>query len=193
VNAAFLLVTTAWFAGDTAAAMPAPAASACCGTTCATSCDACDCGGHKLLGKLRGMFKRNDCCDTCPAPKCHAPAPKCAPTCAPAHCDSCGSSGPKLLERLRGHFHHDKGCCDGGCSTPTCCGTGATVMPKVGEPIQTPPKKMPSTNPSPKVGFDTAPPATIQANPAIEAVPNAGQVPPAVVPNVESENLRNPF
>jgi hypothetical protein len=190
VNAAFLLVTTAWFAGDTAAATPAPTTSACCGT----SRDACDCGGHKLLDKLRGAFKRNDCCDTCAAPKCHAPAPKChapapkchAPKCAPATCDSCGHGGPKLLDRLKAHFHHDKGCCDGGSSA--CCGNTAT--PSSGETIPTPPKKMP--NPS-KVGIDTEPAGTFQATPAFEAAPNAEQVPPAVVPNVESENLRNPF
>jgi hypothetical protein len=149
---------------------------------------------------LRGGFKHSSGCDTCAAPKCAPPAPKCAPkcapTCAPATCDTCGHGGPKLLDRLKAHFNRDKGCCDGGCTT-SCCGTAGpapTVTPKTGEPIPTPPKKMPSTAPPAKVGIDTIPPATIQAAPAVEAVPNnAGQVPPAVVPNVESENLRNPF
>jgi hypothetical protein len=105
---------------------------------------------------------------------------------------------------LKAGFHRNKGCCDGGCNTcgtDTCCGAGpvsTTVTPKAGEPIPVPPKKMPNpaTPPPPaKTGFNTAPPGTIQSAPAIEAVVpnNAEQTPPAVVPNVESENLRNPF
>jgi hypothetical protein len=66
------------------------------------------------------------------------------------------------------------------------------VTPKAGETIPTPPKKMP--NPGTKeVLFGNPPAAQTPATPTIENVPNTGRVPPAAVPNVESENLRNPF
>src|SRR5713101_9579260 len=62
VNAAFLLVTTAWLAG---ADQPAPAVvqadppaatSSCCGGGCGGGC------GHGFLDKFRGLFHR-DCCE----------------------------------------------------------------------------------------------------------------------------------
>jgi hypothetical protein len=218
VNAAFLLVTTAWFAGD----VPAPAPNACCGTT---SCESCEKSGPTLLERLRACFhhkKEADCCDACPAPKCPAPAPKCEPkcvttcdpcaekkshpwfkkksdcdtcapaTCAPATCDSCEKSGPSLLERLRACFHHKKeaDCCDS-CASGTCGGT--VVMPKAGEVIPVQPKKMPNPSkepPSKEVRID-APPVLAPVAPAIQAAPITGQ--PAIVPSVESETLRNPF
>ena len=90
MNAAFLLLTSAWMAGADAA--PAPAAapatvagSSCCGG-CGTSCDT-GCGRKLFTGALRarlsGLFHK-DCCDSC-APAC-PPAPCCKPACPPAPC-----------------------------------------------------------------------------------------------------------
>jgi hypothetical protein len=174
VNAAFLLVTTAWFAGDCG---PAP---------CATDC----CTKPKLCDKLHDLFKRKDCCEpckTCEAPK-PPPPPKCE-TCAPA-CDSCAK--PKLMDRLKACFHKDK-CCD----TPCDACSAPAVTPKTGEMIPTPPaKKMPSSGkePPPAKGVQLqTPPSANRFAPTIEAVPNAIQAPPAIAPSVEADNLRNPF
>src|SRR5438477_12636951 len=74
VNAAFVLVTSAWLAGQAAAPPPppakppattvAPAAPAACGSSCGTSCGGdcntcCDsCGKGGLLGRFRGLFSK---------------------------------------------------------------------------------------------------------------------------------------
>jgi hypothetical protein len=102
VNAAFIMLTSAWLAGadpapPAAPPVPVPAAPAVvatgngcggCGDACADAC----CEGHhrkKLLaglgGKLKGRKHHGDCCEAAPAPCC-APAPKpvcCAPAPAP--------------------------------------------------------------------------------------------------------------
>jgi hypothetical protein len=184
VNAAFLLVTTAWFAGDTGAPCASCAAPAC-GTACATS--SCDCSGPKLLDRLKALCQKNTC-DTCAAPKC-APPPKCAPACAPA-CDTC-SSGPKLLDRLKALCHKDKcdTCATGSCST---CGAAAepAPAPKAGEPIPAAPKKMPNPVGAESSGREVRISTPGQAAPVIEN--NAGQAPAAIAPSF-SDNLRNPF
>jgi len=193
VNAAFLLVTTAWFAGDTG--MPAPSAGACCGTPV----EACGCASKpKLFEKLCGSFKHKSSCDTCST--CAAPAPKCAPpapVCAPAPCDTCGKSGHGLLNRLKSG-HHQSTCCDS-CATSTCSSCGSApayggAEPKGAESIPSAPKKMP--NPAPPAAKQVQinnQPSIAPGSPALEIVPNVGQTPPAIVPSVETENLRNPF
>jgi hypothetical protein len=100
-----------------------------------------------------------------------------------------------LLDKLRACFHHEKACCDSCCAGGACGGT--TVIPKAGETIPTPPKKMPIPSgkepPAKDIRFDT-PPALAPVAPAIQAAPVPGQpAPPATVPSVESDNLRNPF
>jgi hypothetical protein len=154
VNAAFLLVTSAWLAGQAAPpppaqpayppahAHPAPAAPTASSACCDTGCDSCCEGG--LLARLRGWFRRrDDCCDTCgghpqPAPSYHDHGCQ----------DECGCR-PGLLDRLRGWFHRGD-CCDGGAAD--CCATAAApsahVMPRPPEQIQAPkstepPKEMP--------------------------------------------------
>lgn len=162
MNAAFLLVTTAWLAGaDAAPAAPAAApatTSACCGNPC----DSCG-GAHAWKSKFSGMFNHgcgceSSCkssCDTCHVsvfdklkarmhscndcntckPACHT---TCKPACKPAcnTCDSCGGLG-SLKARFSAKFHH-------GCDT--CCGSAAPAGTKM-EPIPAPkgdaPKKMP--------------------------------------------------
>jgi len=155
VNAAFLLVTTAWLGADAAPAAkaapapaPAPVAAGCCD----------DCGRQSCLDKLRSKFSRHGCgceksCDTCGGGlldkfkgKFHH---ECGCETSHAHackdsCDSCG--GLRAWgERMKGKFHH-RGCDNcGGCD-----GCGSAVPPPPGgraEPIPAPkpgaPKKMP--------------------------------------------------
>jgi hypothetical protein len=79
VNAAFLLVTTAWLAGaDQAPPKPAPAPAPApavvgapgsygyadgCNSGCNNDCGGC---GHSCFGKLKGLFHRGgDCCNDC--------------------------------------------------------------------------------------------------------------------------------
>jgi hypothetical protein len=210
VNAAFLLVTTALMTGQPPAKIaPAPAhgphatvAPAACGPSC---CDDNCCRerfGARLRERLRGLFSRDDCCETA----CHA-APVChpAPVCCDDHhgrrdrcrkhfrrhdrCedDCCDNGG--LLSRLRGLFRRNNDCCD-----TSCCGSvggPGHPVPRVGEPIPAP-KKMPkgSTSIEPngrEVRIITPPSANPIANPA-----PALETAPAVVPNLDTEN-RNPF
>ena len=72
MNAAFLLLTTAWLAGadapaGTAPAPAAPTAGYCgggCGSCCNTCCDCC-CEKESCLQKLMKRFHHKDCCDCC--------------------------------------------------------------------------------------------------------------------------------
>jgi hypothetical protein len=71
VNAAFLLVATAFVTGsDPVQAAPAPAAPAIvanggCGCNTCNTCDSCG-EGKRLFGGFRGLFSRKDCgCDSC--------------------------------------------------------------------------------------------------------------------------------
>src|SRR5436853_2424793 len=78
VNAAYLLLTSAWLAGaDAAPAAPAPAAStpvvasgSCCGNSggCSSCADSCGCEKVKFWDKWKGKFHKSDC--------------GCQPTCA---------------------------------------------------------------------------------------------------------------
>jgi len=153
VNAAYLMLTTAWLAGQTpapvagqpapapVAAMPAPVVSTSMGGcsgggcgSCATDC--CDTG--RKAGLLSRLFhhKSNDCgCAPAPAPCCSAPivhkaAPCCtpAPVCAPAPSCGCGceEKKPGLFARLHALCHKEKGCgCEAPCGTSCGCGGGA--------------------------------------------------------------------
>lgn len=160
MNAAILLVTSAWLAGQDAPppaakpappppahAAPAPAAPSAC---CDSGCDSC-CESGGFFARLRGWFHRHDdCCDTCDTGGHHA-APPPPP---PAHKESCAAScgddccGGGFLARLRGWFHRHDSCDE--CATD-CCGTAAAPTgppPRPPEPIQAPkstepPKAMP--------------------------------------------------
>jgi len=72
VNAAFLLVATAFVAGsDPVQAAPAPIAapivSSGCGCSSGDACNTCNtCEGKHRFGGFRGLFAKNDCgCDSC--------------------------------------------------------------------------------------------------------------------------------
>ena len=175
MNAAFLLVTTAWFAGQTAAPPPPPYAGP--APVVNGSYDSCcDSGGHGhrgggggFLSGMRGRFghNRNNCgcdggttrmhghrgssCDSGCAPAAPAASNTCDSGCGGGHH---GRSGGGFLSGMRGRFGHNRNnCgCDGGCDSG--CGSSAAGMPApvgpVGpgaEPIPVQPKKMPATAP----------------------------------------------
>ena len=97
MNAAFLLLTTAWVAGADAAPAAAPA------VTSTSACNSTCCDKPSLLDKLRAKFAK-DCCD---APKCEAPkVVKCEKKADP--CDPCKVS---ILDKLRAKLHKND-CCD---------------------------------------------------------------------------------
>jgi hypothetical protein len=169
VNAAFLLVTSAWLAGgDTppappttppaappaAQVAPAPAPGYGCGGGCGSTCGG-DSDRPGLLDRLRGRFHREDCgcapaCNTC-APAHHAPA-----------CNEC--ERPSFFERLRAK-HESSGSCgstcdecggggflgklrgrfhrggDCGCDSGAGCGCGGPGYGGYGAPIGAPPGK----------------------------------------------------
>jgi hypothetical protein len=156
VNAAFLLVTTAWFAGADPApathAAPAgsvasaPVAGGCYGgATCNDGCGCCDCCCKpSLLQRLRARKCCNscDCCNTCATPCCNT---NCCDNVS-GHCGSCCDCccKPSLLQRLRARKCCCDSCCDGcgynGCGSSV-GGAGAppATMPSA-EPIKVLPK-----------------------------------------------------
>jgi hypothetical protein len=144
VNAAFLLVTSAWFAGQTPAPAPvapplghAPAvvstASGCNSGSCGSACDSCCDSGGGFFSRFKGMFHRNKCdsCDSCGGGHTwggRLGGHRSCDTCNTNTCDSgCGHSLFGGGGRLRGLFHRNKSdccdTCDGGCGTG--CGAGA--------------------------------------------------------------------
>jgi len=135
VNAAFLLVTSAWLAGgDAAAAAPvaataAPIVSSAPCSSCGSSssyggCSSCDsgCGCEKegFFAKLRAKFARGgDCgCEKAPTCGCAAAAP------------ACGCEKEGFFSRLKGHMHWGSSECGCGCAAPapvaTSCGCAST-------------------------------------------------------------------
>jgi hypothetical protein len=157
VNAAFLLVTTAWVAGAEAPAdqkqaappaqtAPAPVYSVGAGCSGCGGCDSCGCGcGYEsegLFSKLKGLFHRGggDCGCGCESHTSHfggfghhksdCGCASCGSSCDA--CDSCGGHGGGFRERLRGLFHRggDCGCgCDTGCGGCGGCGGVLTPIP----------------------------------------------------------------
>jgi hypothetical protein len=154
VNAAVLMLTSAWMVGaDPAPApgSPAPfsAGPACTGGGCSPACDSCAKPG--LFSRLRAGLHRSSCgCESAPA--CGA-CNTCARvglwaklkdrfshknscgTCNTCGGDTCGRTG--MLTRLRERFSHKNSC--GTCST---CASGAIVPEVVPDP-KDPKKEMP--------------------------------------------------
>jgi hypothetical protein len=176
VNAAFLMLTTAWLAGADAAptppAPPAPVVSAPigggCGGGCGCATDAC-CEKPKLLDRIKAKFHKNDCGCGCEAPTCCAPKPVCCPApkpvccpapkpvcCAPAPtcCHAaptcgCGCEEPrvKLLDKIKAKFHKNE-CCESSCGCGG-CGCGGAIS--TGAPAEAiPTKPAPGGAPMPK-------------------------------------------
>ncbi len=223
MNAAFLLMTSALVvgqAGGGTAKTPAPppvttapvVSSGCgaggCGSCCQDTCG-CESFGHRLRDRLRGLFNRNSCCDTCStcAPACQTHARSCdtCDSCAPrawtwqrrchescntctSSCntcnDSCGCRTHSFLDRFRRNS-----CCET-CNTCNSCGGAAPVATPPGkvEPIA-PPKKMPEPpktgdkKPGQALGVPNPIPA-IPTAPTVELTPAPSAVP---VPRVEGD------
>jgi hypothetical protein len=173
VNAAFLLMTTAWIAGADAAAPTAPPAKpaaapvysvgtgGCAGGGC-TGCDACGCESEGFFSKLKARFHHgSDCgCDSgCGSEgvfskmkgHTHKSDCGCDSGCGGcgSPCDSGGHSGGGLREKLRGLFNKH-GSSDCGCDCGGCTSGYGTPVPHGGmkpEPLGTPKeelKKLPS-------------------------------------------------
>ena len=198
MNAAFLLVTTAWFAGADAAPTKPPekiespkgnAAPAlvtadggyggggCGGCECDSGCDDC---GHGWKHRLRGLFHRNKGCDCgCEAATCCDSAPSCAPaTCGCDTCDTCCHK-EHFFHRLKARFHRSCGCCDtcDSCGGGTYDGAAPVIAPPKAEGM---PKTEKIANPLPKGN-----------EPPLKSV-NLDSA-PTVVPNVTVEAEKSPF
>jgi hypothetical protein len=221
VNAAFLLVTTAWLTGaDPAPApamTPAPAMAApapvvvgggnSCGSCGTSSCDSgCGCGRHHF----RGLFARHHgCgCDTCaaPAPTCCAPAPAPAPApCCAAPAPTCESGcgcGHRHGGLLSGLCRHHRGCgCETACnSCGGCdgCGTASGAPPAVMPgPAPAPGAERVPPPGTPAKKMPAAPKTTQNYTPETAPVPvstPAFQNAPAIVPNVPADaDRKEPF
>lgn len=212
MNAAILLVASAWMTGQAPEVIiqvqhHGPAASSC-GNSCGSSC--CDDAGvgHRLRGRLQGLFQRDSCCEPqcAPANQCcesrghrfsfsfgHRRNNDCCEPACPTTCDPC-CGGPNLLERIRSRFHRDRGCCEDAC----CGGTstmGGGAAPSA-EPLKDQPKKMPSKDGAKEVRIIT-PPNQAPIAPAIQNAPvinnTTPAVAPAVTPRIIESGVRNPF
>jgi hypothetical protein len=112
VNAAYLVLTTAWLAGDAPAApAPPPAAPVVsapagggCGGGCGSAVDnCCDSGRQGFCARLKAKFHRSNDCG------CEQAAPTCAPVkqhCAPAPAPTCCEAP------ARKHHHHKRDNCN---------------------------------------------------------------------------------
>jgi hypothetical protein len=193
-------------AGDKKTPAPVPAAPVAAASSC---CDPCgsDGWGHRMRGRLGGLFNRNNC-DSCQPTTCNDHGhghrndcckpkfwnwqPACRESChaAPTCTDSCCGSSHGLLTKLRDRFSRND-CCDGGCN-----GAVTTVPAKAGEKIDAP-KKMPDSPPPKKVNTEVqlnTPPAPVATPTRIQGIPTAPavEVTPIPVPRVEGDR-RDPF
>jgi hypothetical protein len=177
VNAAFLLVTTAWFAG----ADPAPAATAapaaplggavssapmggmgtggCCGAAAYGSGFADGCGCCQPCCKM-GFLARHrakKCCNSCECCNTCCETSGCGGGCGANTSCGCGTCcetcccKPSLCQRLKCRCHRNKCCCDG--LNDGCCGGGCGAG--VGG-VGAPPAVMPSAEPIKTLPKDTS-------------------------------------
>jgi hypothetical protein len=123
VNAAFLLVATAFVTGsDPVQAAPAPVAapivSGC--SSCDTGCNSCE--GKKLFGGFRGLFSRtSDCgCDTCGSKKLFSGLG--------SGCGCGGGFSLGLKERFASFGHSSCNTCNE-CAKEKSCGCGIMESP----------------------------------------------------------------
>jgi hypothetical protein len=161
-----------------------------CGSCCEASC--CDEGGrgHRLLARLRALFRRSDCCDSgCDSCGGHswARARQWGGSCGcDTGCSSCDEGcGHRLFGRLRGLFNRGGDCCasdcGGGCGGGGCGGCGSTSgVPAHGAPYGAPAYGAPLTKPAEQ----------IMTKPG-EAKPMPS-TPPASAPGAEKKSELNP-
>jgi hypothetical protein len=154
VNAAYLMLTTAWLAG----ADPAPAAVAAppvagpvvsapigggCGGGCNSGCgcaaETSCCERESKWAKIKAKFKKHSGCgceESCAAPVQHTCCPAPAPTCCQAApvSSGCGceeSKGKQLWGKLKGKFKKHGGDCGcesscNSCGSSSGCGCGGS-------------------------------------------------------------------
>ena len=185
MNAAILLMGSAWMAGADGAPPAGPAqhappavvnTGAGCGGGCGPSChvDYCDtCGKSGLFSRMKGRWGKkchDDCYTPCCPPPCHPCPPPCPPPChpcpPPCHDTCCDHGKQGLFSRMKGRW--GKKCHDDCCPTP-CCGTagygGAPGIAPVGPVPPTGgdlPKEMPKGPPiTPKQGSFIVPPTPV--------------------------------
>jgi hypothetical protein len=174
VNAAFVLVTAAWLAGQNAPpeatkpaapttgsaaapakiapAYPGPAAAGYHGCGCSSCCDDC-CDKPSWRDRMRGWFHRDSCCDECDSCGGHGHAWGGHHDCGCASsCNDCCEK-PSLRDRMRGWFHRDS-CCDE-CSGCSSCGAAPAVAAPghaAPEQLKTAPSPLPKGTTEPKKG-----------------------------------------
>ncbi|MCE9530903.1 MAG: hypothetical protein K8T89_07245 [Planctomycetes bacterium] len=146
MNAALLMLTSAWMAGaDHHAPTAAPAVvstgSSCATGGCATAtCDDPCAKKHGLFDRLKGRFAKGCGCEAAPAcapaPVCKVEAPKCNTCNAAPACDSCGSPG--LWSKFKARFSKHGA---SSCNTCDSCASGAPVTTGTSNPEVIPPPK----------------------------------------------------
>jgi len=200
VNAALLLMTSAWMAGADAAPQavaPAPAVIVAGCTDCAAPVAECNgCGKAGLLDRLKAKFKSVgghkskgcETCETCTAP----PAPAPAPCAVPAPCDTCadpcGGHKAGFLDKLKAKLgglggHKSKGCdtCETSVAATSGCATPGAPATAPAAPADAP-KEMPKPA--------TPKPATPKTTSIILPIPTAPVTP---VSGPRLSGTTNPF
>ena len=213
MNAAFLLVTSAWLAGadpaPPAKPIPAPVASpapalapapayasgSCSSGGCDTCGDACSsgCGKHSFFSRLKGHGHKKGCgceevssCSTCAAP---------APVATTSCCSSCDTCGDPCARKhggfLKGLFakHGHKGC---GCETAACDSCGATTSAPAAWPAAPAPlapgkpagEPLPAPKDLPSKKMPSG--ASLNGAPSLDITPAASKI-------TETETNKNPF
>ena len=203
MNAAFLLVATAFVAGsDPVQAAPAqvatPIVSSGCGCSTCDTCNTCNtCEGKHFFGGFRGLFAKKDCgCDSCGSKHLFSGLGK---SCGCGggfslglkerfshKCDTCNecaqekSCGCGIMEsplsRLGGLFRKKScGCstCDT-CNTCSTCGGGGTVIQ--GAPPVAPIPAQPGIKAAPVPAAPQKMPAAPPAKPVSTLTPTGGLI-----------------
>jgi hypothetical protein len=219
VNAAFLLVTTAWFAGAdpvptttgatgatgatsanaaiTSTVTPHGATSAggsCCGGStnggCGACCETC-CQKQGCFARLKARMQRNKCC-------CESACDTCGSTvstsssCGCGGNDGCCDSGCGKHGRMRGRRHRGNECCEScGCASGAVGGYGGygTGLGGYGTPSAMPPAGEQIKPPKDAITPGNKLPA---GKPQTQAQPYTLEVTPTSSKTIETET-KNPF
>jgi hypothetical protein len=210
MNAAILLLTSAWMAGADAAPpaqppAPAPAhgvasnGGACMNGGCGTvsNCETCE-GEHskpgllsKLKGKLFGKHKKEE-----EAEEPHGPVATVAKPIAltysgqvfyPQNCTTCERERINLLGKLRGKFSKGEATTTAGCDTCSSATPVAPAPPAHPAPAA-PVHPAPAVHPVPVESAPKAMPSTIQPTPSTIILPKTPEA-PKVEPKVEPKKM----
>lgn len=219
MNAAVVLLTSAWMAGADAAApaipAPSPAAAAMLAAPlggCGNGCGPAGCSGAydecpkgpraNLMDKLKSKFGHGGGCSSCGTAQPlggysghhhHTPVYTGFTTTASDCCGSTATKGPGLLARLRARFSHGSSACTDPCLTVGCGSGGVAGCALPAAPSEHIAPAAPAT-PSP-MPMPTSPeakpatPKTTQLQKPLEVTPVSG--PKTIVPQLGSSN--SPF